>query len=463
MSVNASVGPYDRLPMSEGRTAPLYVIVFDRQGRCQSPLTLAQLMDEVKSGAFSDVHVFSHGWNNVFKEALKLYRDFFGHYFRLRAEHGLNDAAYRPALVGISWPSTLLVTPWESAPRIAGGAPGPERDELRGADEDALRDVAAVLAPEQAEELNGFVERGATLQAEEVRKLATLLLPVYQSLAAEPVSEAGEDGGAVTVDDVLRVWAKAVPTGERRNATPGFADENRTGAGQPSAAAFDWSKLDPRWPVRLASVLQMKDRAGTVGTKGVGPDLLQRLLASGQARVHVIGHSYGAKVMLSALCCQTPARPAASLLLLEPAVSYLCFGENLDAKGRRGGYRDALSYVNQPVMSTFSSRDAPLTKFFHLAVIRDSDWGEQRIAGMPPSKFAALGGYGPGGLNPGESRTLEILSPDSGAPDNLYPRGEAGVKIYGLDGSNGQITGHGDVATKFTAWAHMDLVSRGDL
>lgn len=167
--------------------------------------------------------------------------------------------------------------------------------------------------------------------------------------------------------------------------------------------------------------------------------------------------------MLSSLCCQAPARPAASLLLLEPAVSYLCFGENLDGKGRRGGYRDAFSYVSQPVMSTFSSGDTPLTKFFHLALIRDSDWGEQRIAGMPPSKFAALGGYGPGGLSTGESETLDLLSPDSPSPGNLYPRGEAGIKIFGLDGSKGQITGHGDVATRFTAWAHLNLVSGGEL
>jgi hypothetical protein len=114
-------------------------------------------------------------------------------------------------------------------------------------------------------------------------------------------------------------------------------------------------------------------------------------------------------------------------------------------------------------MSTFSRNDVPLTKGFHKAVIRDSDWGEQKIAGVPPNKFAALGGFGPGGLGEGESKTLEMLSPDLPPPSNLYPRGEAGVRIYGLDGSNGQIKGHGNVATEFTAWAHLNVVAGGEL
>jgi hypothetical protein len=465
MPARDNIGPYDRFPMEGGRAAPFYLIVFDKGGRCQSPLSLAHLLEHVDAHEYSDVHVFSHGWNNVFKEGVKLYRDFFGHYFELRKERNLNDAGYRPVVVGIVWPSTLLVLPWESTPHIAGGAPGPERDDLHGADEQALSEVAAALGPQESERLYYFAERGPTLTPAEARELATLLLPMYQgSPALEQSREVGEAAPAVTVDEVLRIWSRAAPARRRRSGQAGFAaDTGAAGPAQPMTAALDWSHLDPRWPVRIASVLQMKDRAGTVGAKGVGPVLVQKLLAKDQPRVHLIGHSYGAKVILSSLCSQAPAHPAASLLLLEPAVSYLCFGENLDGKGRQGGYRDALARVRQPVLSTFSSADTPLTKFFHLAVIRDSDWGEQKIAGEPPNKFAALGGFGPGGLRPGESKTLDVLSPDAPTPANRYPQGEAGIRIYGLNGSQGQITGHGDVANKFTAWAHLNLVSGGAL
>lgn len=127
-----------------------------------------------------------------------------------------------------------------------------------------------------------------------------------------------------------------------------------------------------------------------VGYKGVGPFLLQNLLAQ-NISLHAIGHSFGCKVMLSALSSQQPAKQAASMLLLQPAISYLCFGYDLDGKGRVGGYRNTLNHIQKPIYSTFSSSDLPLTKLFHHAVVRDSDWGEIKIAGVPPSRFAALG------------------------------------------------------------------------
>ena len=460
-----SPGPYDYFPLPAGAIAPFYLIRFDKNGNCQSPLTLAQLLEEANSGHYTDIHVFSHGWNNVFKEAVALYRTFFDHYFQLRKEHRL-EKPYRPIMVGIIWPSTLLVLPWESAPHIAGGAPGvpdEQRAELAGADQEALSSIAAELPPEDAKRLYYLAERADSLSPADAHELAELLLPYYRSSSAEMQSaEVGETPPQITANDVLQIWSNAAPRGARQPAQAGFAAEDDDVSATPQPAALDWRNLDPRWPIRIASVLQMKDRAGTVGARGVGPDLISRLLSTDGLRVHLIGHSYGSKVMLSSLCAQAPRFSAASLLLLEPAVSYLCFGENLDGKGRRGGYRDALDRVSQPILSTFSSADAPLTKFFHLAVIRNSDWGEARIAGEPPNKFAALGGFGPGGLRPGESKTLDVLSPDP-FPGSLYPRGDPGIKIYGLNGSNGQINGHGDVATRFTAWIHLNLVSGGDL
>src|SRR4029079_12155964 len=100
MASSGAVGPYERLSLSGGGTVPLYLITFDKEGNCQSPLTLAQLLAEVKAGKYTDANVFSHGWNNVFQDALGLYRQFFGHYFRLRDERGLNGAdKYRPVAV----------------------------------------------------------------------------------------------------------------------------------------------------------------------------------------------------------------------------------------------------------------------------------------------------------------------------------------------------------------------------
>jgi hypothetical protein len=467
------VGPYEKLSLASGGTVPLYLITFDKQGRCQSPLTLASLLEQVDTGGYTDVHVFSHGWNNVFREAVGLYRSFFGHYFSQRDRRGLNDPKrYRPLAVGIVWPSTLLVLPWESTPKIAAVAPSPGwDDDQAAADREALEDVAGAVLPSDLQRLYEFAERGATLNPAEARELANILLPIYRQVAgseeASPEivdADSGDVPKDVTAEQLLALWQELSPGGDSDHREPGFAPDDRSAptsgapmATEPLTAGF-LSWLDPRGPIRVASVLQMKDRAGTVGTRGVGPLLIQKLLAMKKARIHLIGHSYGAKVILSSLCCQPVSAPAASLLLLEPAISYLCFGQGIDGKSLNGGYRDALNRVEQPILSTFSASDIPLRKLFHLAVIRGSDWGEQRIAGLPPSKFAALGGFGPGGLKAGEGKTIEML-----APPAKYPSGEAGVRVYGVDGSRGQIKGHGNVATEFTAWAHLNLVSGPEL
>src|SRR5205823_3171963 len=152
---------------------------------------------------------------------------------------------------------------------------------------------------------------------------------------------------------------------------------------------------------------------------------------------------YGCKVVLSALCYQDIPRSVHSLLLLQPAVSFLCFAKDATGKGDPGGYRDALDRVEQPILTTFSSQDQPLTQFFHLAVRRPSDLGELQIAGAPPSRFAALGGYGPAGCE-GECEIITIK--DIG---DQYDLGSGTPKIYGLNGSNAMHS-HGDISNPFT-------------
>jgi hypothetical protein len=448
-----AVGPYETFPLQSGNAAPLYLITFDKNGQCQSPLTLAHLLQEAGTGKYTDVHVFSHGWNNVFKDAVHLYREFFGLYFQLRDQLRLNDpASYRPLVVGVIWPSTWMVLPWEATPKIAALPSAAERDEAATSDQQNLQEVALEVEASLAQRLYELVERGTTLQPDEARELAGILLPIYQRSARSGIET--EIGGSapvdLTPDDLLALWRKASPAPPAAGQRPGFAREAEDPQVRAAGGALTW--LDPRGPVRVASVLIMKDRAGVVGYNGVGPLLLHKLLGQ-NLRVHAIGHSFGCKVMLSALCSRSPVKPAASLLLLQPAVSYLCFGDNIDGKGRTGGYRAALKYVQKPIYSTFSSHDVPLTKLFHLAVIRDSDWGEARIAGVPPSKFAALGGFGPGSLKLGESNTVDVMAPGTKYPDN------ASYQVVALNGSGGQIKGHGDVATQFTAWAHLNLVS----
>jgi pimeloyl-ACP methyl ester carboxylesterase len=219
-----------------------------------------------------------------------------------------------------------------------------------------------------------------------------------------------------------------------------------------AAAGEGW---DPTDIIKLASLFQMKDRAARVGVRGVAT-LLRNLLGATKAGVHVFGHSFGAKVMLSALCAQpTPQRSPESLLLLQPAISHLCFADIVPGRQGSGGYRKALKLVGSPIFTTFSSMDFPLHKIFHLALRRPADLGELRVAmaGEPPDRYAALGGYGP--RRAGERAAIDPIP----ALGENYPN-LAGVTIVGLDGSAQRITSHTDVANEYTAWALRTQIER---
>lgn len=446
MPTTLPAGPYRTIPLADGQAVPYYIIPFDKKGTCVGPATRAHLIDAAHSGGYTDIFIFSHGWNNDWSVATERYEHFLKGYMSMRLAHQLAmPAGYKPLLVGVFWPSTALVFGEdEKGPAIAAGDPGAVDEAVA----EQLEEIAALaedLDAGAAARLYELAQKD-TLDRDEVLELANILKPVY----AAADNELGDDE-PVVAEELIDVWAKTQPPPP--DDLDDFGTVDGGGAGGPQAAFLGGllKKLDPRPAIRVATVYKMKDRAGKVGARGVGA-LLRDLLAACDARVHLIGHSYGAKIVLSATAAETLPRPVNSMLLLQPAVSHLSFADQVPGTDRAGGYRAVLDRVTQPILSTFSSHDFPLTTTFHLALRRDKDLGEAQIAGAgdePPSPYAALGGFGPRGCG---EQLIDIH--DLNAPYQLDP----GVPIYGLRG-DAAISGHGDISNEATWWALYSLVS----
>ncbi|MBL1079822.1 hypothetical protein JK358_36010 [Nocardia sp. 2] len=437
-----NTGPFDHFPTTGGFRAPFYTLRFDADGRSTSPLTQQHLIDALRTGTFTDAFVFSHGWNNSWNEALGKYREFIAVFQKLVRDHHLElDREYRPVLVGIFWPSTAMELPWEKGPDIAGvndaiGEPGIALESA----------FAGLVEPGERAEFYRLAEP-ATVDEADGRRLVGLLHGVFAGGDAELPGDDNRD-----TDDVLSAWATLEARLADRPplpASPGdFGRPLARPLGTAEAAGF-LDKLNPRTLFRMLTVFQMKDRAGAVGVAGVGTLLREMLEATSAAtRLHLTGHSYGARVLLNAV--SRPAggplpRPVDSLLLLQPAVNHLCFS----AANPEGGYRRAVEFVRQPIMSTFSVHDFALHKTFHLALRRGKDLGEIGIAAdEPPNEYAALGGYGPRGA----VSFTEVPIKDPGDP---YPLD--GPEVLAINGSR-TIRGHGDIASPSTAWALFTLV-----
>ncbi|WP_153397882.1 hypothetical protein [Ornithinicoccus halotolerans] len=444
------IGPYTTVELGDGRAVDLYLLRFDKNGRLLSPRTQALLLQELRRS--SDVFVFSHGWNNTFDSARDKYLDFITGYAAQRARVGLPvPSGYRPLLVGVIWPATSFVLPWEQGPEIAGTGPqDAEREEM-------LHLLGEDLPPEQFAALTELVDGVEAVDEEQAHEAARLVLS-----SLTPGDDPEDAATPPTPEELVDSWraleggtAPAPPDPDDFGAATTSAAAS--GPGQPTVAGG--GRLDPRGLLRTATVWQMKDRAGTVGGAGVA-GLLERVLDDSDARLHLVGHSFGARVVLSAAAAQRSARPIQSVLLLQPAVNRWCFAHEVIDRGVPGGYRPVLDKVVGPVVTTYSRHDRPLHEAFHLAV-RGSHLGEPDIAAVGDThRYGALGGYGPAGI---DDLLHSRKAMTEGAPYDLdrvtgvvQVDGDVpGVKRRGLDQSpeGPAIAGHGDINSTVTWWA----------
>lgn len=453
-------GPY---PL-EGVQMPTWLLRFDKQGVCKSPQTRAALLEHLRTTGRSDVILFSHGWNNDFDTATELYQQFLRHFEQTLAKFPANRV-FNPLFIGVIWPSTWLVLdngPAIAAAHVAAGSP-----QMEATVEDMVERLAVAGTATGLERFYALLEK-KRLSGAEAAEFAALVAPAFATVKDEETGGVERKTDAQSVLDMLQAAqavqgpaAAAAPDIDKWG-TGGTAAPGRATVGDPRVAGL--LDFDPRNAVRLFSLYQMKDRAGTVGYNGVAALLRDVLTASAAAgtRLHAVGHSFGCKVVLSAICSPAPLpRPVSSVLLLQPAISYLCFAESVPKTNKPGGYRGALNgaRVQAPIFATYSKLDFPLHETFHIALRRRDDTGEMQIAadgvtsaGEPPSSFAALGGYGPRGAG---QKLIEPL-PALGTP---YPA-EMNAPIVAFDGSQGIITGHGDIKNDATAWALHRLVFR---
>lgn len=413
-----------------GRSVPLCLLQFDKHGATTSPQTRAQLVEAIAARDYSDVYVFAHGWNNDFAASLELFEGFFTGFLDRRPP----DTAWKPLFVGIQWPSIVIVFPWEKGPKIAGTDPD------HAFQAQAVAEISQALPASQRERFEALAAQPSLTAAGRDELLAL----IGAALQSDQLDESGES--APQPAELLSAWrALQASDGTGDSEDFGFADD---GAASPQAAGLE--SLDPRNLIRVATVYTMKDRAGVIGSVALR-SLLEDLSAAG-ASVRLIGHSFGARVVLAALASASLPRPVRSALLLQPAVNQYCLAAagQIPKSTQGGGFRRALAQLQLPLYTTFSARDFPLHETFHLSLRRSKDLGEAEIAaGAPPSIYCALGGYGPNGVAATDLATMQIQ--DSGTYTFA-----AGVQVVALDGTQGRINGHGDVSNPYTWWSLVD-------
>ena len=267
--------------------------------------------------------MFSHGWNNNFKVASEKYLTFIEGYAAQRARlHLPVPTKFKPLLIGVIWPFKLPV-PLEKGPKIAADTPTDDAER-----EEMLRLLLVTMTPDARSQLVELIIGADALDRAAAKDAAKLVLA-----ALRPTSDPDYASEAPSVDEFLEAWGAleglAPPEPTPPNAFAGIGGTRR-GAGVRAAGG---SLLDPRGLLRTGTVWMMKDRAGNVGSRGVAP-LLERVLVDSGARLHLVGHSFGARgcslrwppkrrhAKLTRCCCSSPRSTAGASPTRSSAVAY---------------------------------------------------------------------------------------------------------------------------------------------
>jgi hypothetical protein len=62
-------GPIEHKKLPNGKLSPFYLIRFDKHGEGETPKSKDHLLKTLEIGDYTDVYLFSHGWENNPKRA----------------------------------------------------------------------------------------------------------------------------------------------------------------------------------------------------------------------------------------------------------------------------------------------------------------------------------------------------------------------------------------------------------
>jgi hypothetical protein len=431
---------------------PHWEVGFDERGNPDQG-EVAALLAELPGQDLTDLLVFSHGWNSDRGQARRLYQLYFQQVPGLLAQGG---SQARVGTLGVVWPSKRWADEPEPAGDLAGGGAaglGDAAPAAPPADPALVEDLKDVFPGDDQRRALDELARLLAERPEDPAALARFQTLMGELTTTPDADPAGEDQGETalledTPEEVFGRFADAVP---------------RTGEGGAAGLGDAFGRLwnGAKEALRQLTYVEMKKRAGVVGRQGLGPLLGRIHQADPEVRIHLLGHSFGARLVSFALAgLPDPARsPVKSLYLLQGAFSHFAFADALPMDRSRGGaLKGMATRVDGPLVASFSVHDMAVGKLYPLASLSSRD----DAAGLEDRLFR-WGGIGHDGAQAVEA-TVTTLGPVGTA----YPfqRG----RFVNLDGDavinrGGPPAGaHSDIFHPELVWAGLaaaGLVARG--
>jgi len=184
--------------------------------------------------------------------------------------------------------------------------------------------------------------------------------------------------------------------------------------------------------LNFTTYYEMKRRAGVVGQNGVAP-LVDQLAAQAR-RIHLVGHSFGGR-LVTAVAADSETDKITSMTLLQAAFSHNGFSKIMN-----GFFRSVMDKqrVKGPILITYTKNDKAVGIAYPLASRISGD--SAAALGDENDKFGGVGRNGAQKMEAGEVVIGELL-----AVGSQYSFGPG--KIFNLKADK-FIAGHSDVKGK---------------
>jgi hypothetical protein len=358
--------------------------------------------------------VLAHGWNNDMADARRLYERLLG---SMRALLDRDSRERDMVIAGVFWPSKkfadeeLIPAGGVASVGTAAAGAGSMPDEALKRELERLK--GTFDRPDEAalDKAKGLVERLEDSPSAQ-REFADLL----RSLLPRPadITEDASDSFFKRPGDELlgSLRAPVRLTGRTRGGAAGMAGPGQ----QPAGGAAGFGDLFTGFKAAAWKLLnyttyyQMKERAGVVGG-GLNAVLARVRSVRPDLRLHLVGHSFGARAVTAATDGAAALRPA-SLVLLQGAFSHHGFAEKFDER-TDGFFRRVVAErkVDGPMVVTHTANDRAVGIAYAIAS-RIS--GDNRAAfGDAEDMYGGIGRNGAVRMKPEEMVNTTLLG-DSG-------------------------------------------------
>lgn len=366
-------------------SSPFLWLEFDKGGQPRDPAVFDRIKQALENAGASELVVMSHGWKNDREAAFRIYRPLWENTVAV-----LDRDPAKIVVAGVLWPSVpyrdnideaaLLQAASEGGLSSGSGLPVEDID-----DETLARAVADFLGDEGDDDFSDLVSQAAVdLSSDAAAELFRR--------AVERVTDGSDLELAAEVDTLIHLAAD-----DPKSALQGLASRpimpvdasvgGGLGVGETAEKVFEGGKAAITRLLGQLTYFDMKKRAGVVG-KSLGKHLAKELPASTQ--LHLVGHSFGARLVTAAATEYVAAgRKAQSLTLLQGAFSHNALAPSFE--GKPGAFASAVAGIDV-IAITHTHNDKACTLAYAIASRISRDVAS--AVGDANDRFGSMGANG---------------------------------------------------------------------